>query len=155
MDRTLALDQACRELAEKYYQQQNWVLLGRGISYPVALEGALKLKEIAGIHAEGIPAAEIKHGPIALVDQGMPVVLIAPRESLRAEVVANMQEVKNRGGKMILVATNPDPDLIQLADHSLTVPDVDELLSPLLTSIPLQLLAYHIAVKRGLAVDRA
>jgi glucosamine--fructose-6-phosphate aminotransferase (isomerizing) len=120
----------------------------------VALEGALKLKEISYIHAEGLPAAEMKHGPIALITPDMPVVVIAPRDHLYEKVVSNIEEVRSRGGHVIAVATEGDPDIAELADDVIYVPDVIEPLQPLLTVIPLQLLAYHAAVLRGCDVDK-
>jgi glucosamine--fructose-6-phosphate aminotransferase (isomerizing) len=154
MDRALALDTAARELAHRFHQTQNWLLLGHGVSYPVALEGALKLKEISGIHAEGIPAAEIKHGPVALVHPGMPVIVVVPSDSTRDGILTNMAEVKGRGGHVIAITTAGDHAMAQLADEILPVPAVPEALTPLVTTIPLQLLAYHLAVARGRTVDR-
>jgi glucosamine--fructose-6-phosphate aminotransferase (isomerizing) len=120
----------------------------------VALEGALKLKEISYIHAEGYPAAEMKHGPIALIDEEMPVIVIAPQKGHYEKIVSNIQEVKARGGKIIAVVTEGDKEAASMADHVIEIPDVEEALSPLITSIPLQLLAYHIAVMRGCNVDQ-
>ena len=124
------------------------------MNFPVALEGALKLKEISYIHAEGYPAAEMKHGPIALIDENMPVVFVAPHDQVYQKVLANMQEVKARGGRIMAVTSEGNGDLGRLADHQLHVPPVAPLLSPVVTVIPLQLLAYHIAVLRGCDVDR-
>jgi glucosamine--fructose-6-phosphate aminotransferase (isomerizing) len=124
------------------------------VNFPVALEGALKLKEISYIHAEGYPAAEMKHGPIALIDENMPAVFVAPNDHLYRKVVSNMQEVRARGGRIIALTTEGNGDLGPLADCQLRVPKTDPLLSPVVTSIPLQLLAYHIAVIRGCDVDR-
>jgi len=124
------------------------------VNFPVALEGALKLKEISYIHAEGYPAAEMKHGPIALIDADMPVVFVAPQDEVYQKVLANMQEVKARGGRIIAVTTEGNGDLGALVDHRLCVPATAPLLSPVLTTLPLQLLAYHIAVLRGCDVDR-
>ena len=124
------------------------------MNFPVALEGALKLKEISYIHAEGYPAAEMKHGPIALIDEHMPVVFVAPQDPVYSKVVSNMQEVKARGGRIVAVTTEGNGDLRRLVDAELRVPAVLPLLSPVLTVIPLQLLAYYIAVKRGLNVDQ-
>ncbi len=134
--------------------RENWLFLGRGYNYPVALEGALKLKEISYIHAEGMPAAEMKHGPIALIDEGMPVVFIATRGSQYDKVVSNIEEVKARGGRILAVATEGDTDIERYADAVFPVPDVPEPLQPLLTVIPLQLLSYHAAVLRGHDVDK-
>jgi glutamine---fructose-6-phosphate transaminase (isomerizing) len=152
--RTLALAPQVRTLAEHYADARNALYLGRGVSFPVALEGALKLKEISYIHAEGYPAAEMKHGPIALIDEHMPVVFVAPRDAVYPKVVSGMQEVKARGGCIIAITTEGNDELGQLADHRLAVPASASLLSPVLTVVPLQLLAYHIAVLRGCDVDR-
>jgi len=143
-----------RELATRYADTRNALYLGRGVNFPVALEGALKLKEISYIHAEGYPAAEMKHGPIALIDESMPVVFLAPKDPVYPKTISNMQEVKARGGHIIAIATEGNGDLRRLADHELRVPACPPLLSPVLTVIPLQLLAYHIAVLRGCDVDR-
>jgi len=152
--RTLALEPEVRRVATAHAGVGNALYLGRGVNYPVALEGALKLKEISYIHAEGYPAAEMKHGPIALIDANMPVVCIAPQDQVYAKVVSNMQEVRARGGRIIAITTEGNTDLGQVAEHVLRVPACDPLLSPVLTVIPLQLLAYHIAVQRGCDVDR-
>jgi glucosamine--fructose-6-phosphate aminotransferase (isomerizing) len=152
--RTLELEPALRALAERYADARNALYLGRGINFPVALEGALKLKEISYVHAEGYPAAEMKHGPIALIDADMPVVFVAPKDEVYAKVLSNMQEVKARGGQIIAVTSEGNGDLRQLAAHQLRVPACSPLLSPVLTVIPLQLLAYHIALLRGCDVDR-
>ena len=127
--------------------------LGRGYNFPVALEGALKLKEISYIHAEGYPAAEMKHGPIALIDAEMPIVVIATRKGNYDKVVSNIQEVKARGGRLIAIVTEGDKTVKELADYCIEVPDCFDGLSPLLTNIPLQLLSYHIALMRGCNVD--
>ncbi|MGH7699669.1 MAG: glutamine--fructose-6-phosphate transaminase (isomerizing) [Gemmatimonadales bacterium] len=152
--RTLALAPAVRELAVSYVEEQNALYLGRGLNFPVALEGALKLKEISYVHAEGYPAAEMKHGPIALIDDAMPVVFVAPKDHVYRKVLANMQEVKARGGRIIAVATEGNGRLDQLAEHELRVPESDPLWSPVVTVIPLQLFAYYIATLRGCDVDR-
>ena len=152
--RALALDQEVQAIAQRFSATPNFLYLGRGVNFPVALEGALKLKEISYIHAEGYPAAEMKHGPIALIDENMPVVFVAPRDEVYQKVVSNMQEVKARGGRIIAITTEGNGDLSALADHQLRVPATAPLLSPILTTIPLQLLAYHIAVLRGCDVDR-
>ena len=128
--------------------------LGRGYNFPVALEGALKLKEISYIHAEGYPAAEMKHGPIALIDEQMPVVVIATKKGHYEKVVSNIQEIKSRKGRIIAIVTEGDETVKELADHVIEVPETSESLSPLLTTIPLQLLSYHIAVMRGCNVDQ-
>ena len=152
--RTLALETEVRALAARFADARNFLYLGRGVNFPAALEGALKLKEISYIHAEGYPAAEMKHGPIALIDAAMPVVFVAPRDAVYAKVRSNMQEVKARGGRLIAVTTDGSDDLGGLVEHQLRVPATAPLLSPVLTTIPLQLLAYHIAVLRGCDVDR-
>ena len=152
--RALALEPRVRAVAETYAGRGSFLYLGRGVSFPVALEGALKLKEISYIHAEGYPAAEMKHGPIALIDTDMPVVFVAPRDDVYRKVLSNMQEVKARGGHVIAVTTEGRDDLGTLVDHRLSVPATAPLLSPVLTTIPLQLLAYHLAVVRGCDVDR-
>jgi len=152
--RALALEPEVRALAARFAEARNFLYLGRGVNFPAALEGALKLKEISYIHAEGYPAAEMKHGPIALIDAAMPVVFVAPRDAVYAKVRSNMQEVKARGGRLIAVTTEGSDDLTGLVEHQLRVPATAPLLSPVLTTIPLQLLAYHIAVLRGCDVDR-
>jgi glucosamine--fructose-6-phosphate aminotransferase (isomerizing) len=152
--RTLELSSGVAELAKVYADSRNALYLGRGVNFPVALEGALKLKEISYIHAEGYPAAEMKHGPIALIDENMPVVFVAPHDQVYQKVLANMQEVKARGGRILAVTSEGNGGLGALADRQLHVPAVAPLLSPVVTAIPLQLLAYHIAVLRGCDVDR-
>ncbi len=150
----LQLEPEVRLLAEQFAQARNALYLGRGVNFPVALEGALKLKEISYIHAEGYPAAEMKHGPIALIDADMPVVFVAPHDDVYPKLLSNMQEVKARGGRIIAITTEGNGGLGTLADYQLRVPQTAPLLSPILTVIPLQLLAYHIAVLRGCDVDR-
>jgi len=152
--RALALEPQVKALAERYATRRHFLYLGRGVNFPVALEGALKLKEISYLHAEGYPAAEMKHGPIALIDDDMPVVFVAPRDEVYTKVLSNMHEVKSRGGRIIAVTTEGNGELGDLVDHQLCVPATAPLLSPILTTIPLQLLAYHIAVLRGCDVDR-
>jgi glucosamine--fructose-6-phosphate aminotransferase (isomerizing) len=152
--RALALEPQVKALAARYATRHHFLYLGRGVNFPVALEGALKLKEISYIHAEGYPAAEMKHGPIALIDDDMPVVFVAPRDEVYTKVLSNMHEVKSRGGRIIAVTTEGNGELGDLVDHQLCVPATAPLLSPILTTIPLQLLAYHIAVLRGCDVDR-
>ena len=142
------------QIAEEYKDADNFLYLGRGVNFPVALEGALKLKEISYIHAEGYPAAEMKHGPIALIDEAMPVVVIAPKKGIYEKVVSNIQEVKARKGKIIAVVSQGDEKIRSMADHVIEIPDTEEELTPLLSTIPLQLLAYHIAVMRGCNVDQ-
>jgi glucosamine--fructose-6-phosphate aminotransferase (isomerizing) len=141
-------------IAERFKDASNFLYLGRGYNFPVALEGALKLKEISYIHAEGYPAAEMKHGPIALIDEEMPVVFIAPHDAVFDKVVSNIQEVKARGGKVICITSQEEPVLEGLIDHEIRVPQTVDMLYPILTVVPLQLLAYYIAVKRGLNVDQ-
>jgi glutamine---fructose-6-phosphate transaminase (isomerizing) len=143
-----------KEIASIYKDAPNCLYLGRGYNFPVALEGALKLKEISYIHAEGYPAAEMKHGPIALIDEKMPVVVIAPKQGHYDKVVSNIQEIKSRSGKIIAVVTKGDTQVKELADHVIEIPETSDALSPLLTTIPLQLLSYHIAVMRGCNVDQ-
>ncbi len=154
MQAVLRQSDAVRAVAGQYAFRENWLFLGRGFNYPVALEGALKLKEISYIHAEGLPAAEMKHGPLALINLGMPAVFIATRGSQYDKLLGNIQEVKARGGKIIAVANEGDQQVDQLADHVFHVPDTIEPLQPLLTVLPLQLLAYHAAVARGCNVDK-
>ena len=144
---------AIERLSAIYTYARNFLYLGRGYSYPVALEGALKLKEISYIHAEGYPAAEMKHGPIALIDQEMPSVIIAPNDHLYEKIVSNVQQVKARGGSIIAIVTEGDSEICKLADHVLEVPDMPECLTPIITSIPLQLLSYYIAINKGKNVD--
>ena len=149
----LANDQIL-ELASKFRDARNFLYLGRGYGFPVALEGALKLKEISYIHAEGYPAAEMKHGPIALIDEEMPVVVIATKHGSYEKVVNNITEVKARKGVIIAIVPEGDEEVRALADHVIEIPQADEVLSPLLSVIPLQLLSYHIAVLRGCNVDQ-
>lgn len=150
---TLKLNDKIRQLSMIYTYARNFLYLGRGYSYPVALEGALKLKEISYIHAEGYPAAEMKHGPIALIDSDMPSVIIAPHDHLYDKIASNVQQVKSRGGSIIAIVTKGDTVIRDLADHVLEVPDVPECLTPLITSIPLQLLSYYIAINKKRDVD--
>jgi len=150
----LAQSHNIEEIADKYKVKRNFLYLGRGINFPVALEGALKLKEISYIHAEGYPAAEMKHGPIALIDEDMPVVFIATKDIIYDKVISNMQEVRARKGKIIAVANSGDKKMSGIADHVIFIPEAHTSLMPILSVIPLQLLAYHIAVKRGCDVDQ-
>ena len=150
----LAVEDQIKEIAAKYKDSRNFLYLGRGYNFPVALEGALKLKEISYIHAEGYPAAEMKHGPIALIDEEMPVVFIATQDSSYDKVVSNIQEVKARKGQVIALVTKGDKIIPSMVDHVIEVPATDESLMPLITVIPLQLLSYHIAVMRGCNVDQ-
>ena len=151
---TLKLQPQIQALAHLYAEARNALFLGRGVHFPVALEGALKLKEISYVHAEGYPAAEMKHGPIALIDENMPVVFVAPRDELYPKVLSNIQEVKARGGQITVVGTEGSEELNGIVDHQVCVPAAPTLLTPVLTSIPLQLLAYHAAVLRGCDVDQ-
>ena len=154
VERALKLNDEIVKLSELYKDSHNFLYLGRGYNFPVALEGALKLKEISYIHAEGYPAAEMKHGPIALIDENMPVVVIATNSAHYEKVVSNIQEVKARKGKIIAIVTEGNTGLNDLADHIIEVPETEESLSPLINTIPLQLLSYHIAVMRGCNVDQ-
>ena len=150
----LQMNDEIREMANVYRYASNFLYLGRGYNFPVALEGALKLKEISYIHAEGYPAAEMKHGPIALIDRFMPVVFIAMKDSTYDKVVSNIEEVVARDGSVIAITDEGNGDLDELCEYVLRIPQTEEFLSPLLTSIPLQLLSYHIAVMRGCHVDQ-
>jgi glucosamine--fructose-6-phosphate aminotransferase (isomerizing) len=150
------LDQAdqVKIIAKQYSNAQNFLYLGRGYNFPVALEGALKLKEISYIHAEGYPAAEMKHGPIALIDENMPVVFIATNDEIYDKVVSNIQEVKARGGRVIAIASEGDATIQSLASDVIFIPNTLPVFTPVLASIPLQLLAYYIAVELGCDVDK-
>ncbi len=150
----LLCNDVTKEIAEKFKDATNCLYLGRGYNFPVALEGALKLKEISYIHAEGYPAAEMKHGPIALIDESMPVIVIAPKQGHYDKVVSNIQEIKSRKAKIIAVVTKGDTQVRDLADFVIEIPETSDALSPLITTIPLQLLSYHIAVLRGCNVDQ-
>ncbi len=143
-----------RDFARKYHKERNFLYLGRGYNFPVALEGALKLKEISYIHAEGYPAAEMKHGPIALIDKEMPVVFLATKDAIYDKVISNIEEVRARGGRIICIATQGDDQIQHYADHVIYIPQTLKPLTPLLSVIPLQLLAYHVAVFRGCDVDQ-
>jgi glucosamine--fructose-6-phosphate aminotransferase (isomerizing) len=154
VERLLLQDDLIKAIAADFKDSANALYLGRGYNFPVALEGALKLKEISYIHAEGYPAAEMKHGPIALIDSEMPVVFIATKDEVYEKVVSNIQEVKARGGRLIAIVTAGDKEIQSMAEYTIEVPKCDDLLAPLLTVIPLQLLSYHIAVMRGCDVDQ-
>lgn len=154
VERVLLQNEKIKYIAGIYKDVPNALYLGRGYNFPVALEGALKLKEISYIHAEGYPAAEMKHGPIALIDEEMPVFVIAPQAGAYDKIVSNIQEVKARKGKIIAIITEGDTRIKEMADHTIEVPDADEVLMPLITTIPLQLLSYHIAVMRNCNVDQ-
>jgi len=161
LEHILTRDEDCEKLAKQYVRAQDFLFLGRGIHYPIALEGALKLKEVSYIHAEGYPAGEMKHGPNALIDENLPVVIIATRDPnnelsmVRYEkTISNLKEVKARSGIVIALATEGDEEIKEAADHVLYIPPAPEELSPILEIVPLQLLAYHIAVRRGCDVDQ-
>jgi glucosamine--fructose-6-phosphate aminotransferase (isomerizing) len=154
IEKILKLNSEIEKIAEEFKDATNFLYLGRGYNFPVALEGALKMKEISYIHAEGYPAAEMKHGPIALIDENMPVVFIAPKDSTYEKIISNIQEVKARGGRIIAIANEDDNEIDNLVDYTIKVPQTIRMLMPILTVIPLQLLAYHIAVKKGLNVDQ-
>ncbi|MBT4969385.1 MAG: SIS domain-containing protein, partial [Bacteroidetes bacterium] len=143
-----------KEIAAVFKDAKNFLYLGRGLNFPVALEGALKLKEISYIHAEGYPAAEMKHGPIALIDENMPVVVIATNKNIYDKVLSNIQEVKARKGVIIAVVNKGDKVISEVADYVIEIPETDEIFSPMISVVPLQLLAYHIAVMRGCHVDQ-
>ncbi len=154
IEKTLKVNDQIIEIAKVFKDVRNFIYLGRGYNFPVALEGALKLKEISYIHAEGYPAAEMKHGPIALIDEHIPVVFLATRRGIYEKVITNIEEVKARKGKIIAIITEGDESVKKLADHYIEIPDTEEVLIPLLATIPLQLLSYHIAVMRGCNVDQ-
>ena len=154
IEQSLAVEQAVAQLARKYSQARDFLYLGRGINYPIALEGALKLKELSYIHAEGYPAGEMKHGPIALITEALPVVVLLPHDDVYAKTLSNLKEVESRGGKIIAVTDERSDDLAEMATDLLLVPSSSALLSPFLMTIPLQLLAYYVAVERGSDVDQ-
>jgi glutamine---fructose-6-phosphate transaminase (isomerizing) len=154
IEASLGQDSAIQELARWFFKHRDFLFLGRGINYPIALEGALKLKELSYIHAEGYPAGEMKHGPIALIDENMPVVVLAPKDKVYEKVLSNVMEVKARGGIIVAVAGEGDHDIDAKTEHVIRVPNAPPLLSPIVLSIPMQLLAYHIAVLRGCDVDQ-
>jgi glucosamine--fructose-6-phosphate aminotransferase (isomerizing) len=158
LEQTLKVGPQIEKVAARFQDRADFLYLGRGINYPIALEGALKLKEISYIHAEGYPAGEMKHGPIALIDDRMPVVALAPRDHVFEKMIGNMQEVKARGGSVIAITTRGDDILDKVLDSSRDVivelPATPELLTPIAMVLPLQLLAYHIAVRRGCDVDQ-
>jgi glucosamine--fructose-6-phosphate aminotransferase (isomerizing) len=154
VERVLEQDARIRSVTEKYVHRDNWLFLGRGYNYPTAMEGALKLKEISYIHAEGMPAAEMKHGPIALIDDGMPAVFLATKGSQYDKVILNIEEVRSRGGHVIAIATEGDAEIARHAEDVIHIPDVPEPLSPMVAVVPLQLMAYHAAVMRGHDVDK-
>jgi glucosamine--fructose-6-phosphate aminotransferase (isomerizing) len=152
--RILELNNSIERIAEDFKDARNFLYLGRGFNFPVALEGALKLKEISYIHAEGYPAAEMKHGPIALIDDNMPAVFVAPKDPIYDKILSNIEEVKARNGRIIAIASESDLNIDHQLNYIIKIPDTIRMLTPILTVIPLQLLAYHIAVKKGLNVDQ-
>jgi glutamine---fructose-6-phosphate transaminase (isomerizing) len=154
IEEALASDAVIVKIAEIFRDARNFLYLGRGYNFPVALEGALKLKEISYIHAEGYPAAEMKHGPIALIDSQMPVVVIATNKGTYEKVISKIQEVKARKGVIIAIVTKGDKAVKEMADYIIEVPETEEMLVPILAVVPLQLLSYHIAVMRGCNVDQ-
>ena len=154
VQKLLEIDEKVKEIASVYKDAKNCLYLGRGFNFPVALEGALKLKEISYIHAEGYPAAEMKHGPIALIDEDMPLFVIATNKGHYEKVVSNIQEIKSRSGKIIAIVTEGDVTVKEIADHVIEIPETEEALTPLLTTIPFQLLSYHIAVMLDKNVDQ-
>jgi len=154
VEKVLELSNRIAEIASEYRRFKNFLYLGRWLSYPIALEGALKLKEISYIHAEGYPAGEMKHGPIALIDENMPVVVIAPRDRVYEKIVSNVEEVLSRKGRVLSVGFENDRLLAEKSEVLLPIPEVEEDYSPFLTVVPLQLLAYHIADQLGLDVDQ-
>jgi glucosamine--fructose-6-phosphate aminotransferase (isomerizing) len=154
IEKVLARAPEVEKLADRFANAHNALYLGRGVNFPVALEGALKLKEISYIHAEGYPAAEMKHGPIALIDENMPVVFIAPQDGVHGKIVSNIEEVKARGGKVIAIVTEGDEEIARLADAVFHIPATHDLLTPILASVPLQLFAYYVAVRRGCHIDQ-
>jgi glucosamine--fructose-6-phosphate aminotransferase (isomerizing) len=154
MEQVLSLGPTVEELAARFHAVSDFLYLGRGINYPIALEGALKLKEISYIHAEGYPAGEMKHGPIALITEEMPVVFLAPKDRTLEKVLSNMEEVKTRNGIVIALSDDTNSSLLTKADHLISIPHTSPYLMPLLLVVPLQLLAYHIAVRKGCDVDQ-
>ena len=154
IEKVLSSNNIIESISEKFINSANFLYLGRGYNFPIALEGALKLKEISYIHAEGYPAAEMKHGPIALIDENMPVVVIATKKGNYHKVVSNVMEIKARGAEIIAVVSQNDTEIQELADHVIEIPNCDELIAPILANIPLQLLSYHIANKKGCNVDQ-
>ena len=154
VERAIALDDHVRTIAERFVEARDWLFIGRHTGYPAALEGALKLKELSYVHASGYPAGELKHGPIALVEPGVPVVAIATRCHVYPKMLSNIQEVTARGASVIAVVSEGDTEAAALAEHVIEVPETPELLSPVVVTVPLQLLAYHVAVLRGCDVDQ-
>ena len=161
LESVLSREEELEDLAKEYHRAQDFLFLGRGIHYPIALEGALKLKEISYIHAEGYPAGEMKHGPNALIDENLPVVILATQDKndehsvqRYEKTISNLKEVKARSGKVIAIATEGDEEIKESADHVVYIPHAPEIFAPILEIVPMQLLAYHIAVRRGCDVDQ-
>jgi glucosamine--fructose-6-phosphate aminotransferase (isomerizing) len=154
IERTLAMDDSIKAVAKDFFKARGFIYLGRGVNYPIALEGALKLKEISYIHAEGYPAGEMKHGPIALIDEELPVVIIVSKDGLFEKMMTSIQEVNSRGGKVVAIASEEVKDVCDISQNCIIVPDTNSFLSPVLFAVPLQLLAYHIGVLRGCDVDQ-
>jgi glucosamine--fructose-6-phosphate aminotransferase (isomerizing) len=154
VEKVLKLEESVIKMAKKYFQAKDFLYLGRGLHYPIALEGALKLKEISYIHAEGYPAGEMKHGPIALIDNAMPVLVLAPKDKVYEKILSNIEEVKSRGGMVIALATEGDASIESLTSDVIFIPASNPYLTPILFTVPLHLLAYHIAVLRGCDVDQ-
>ena len=154
MERILESEDVIAAAARRYATASDVLYLGRGVNYPIALEGALKLKEISYIHAEGYPAGEMKHGPIALIDESMPVVVIVPRDEVYGKTLSNLREVESRGGRIIAITDRADDELRRISESVIEIPATSSLLTPLLMTIPLQLFAYFVAVERGTDVDQ-
>ena len=154
IEKMLFQEDKIKEIVEQCFDSKSFLFIGRGLNFPTALEGALKLKEISYIHATGYAAGELKHGPIALIDEDLPVVCIVPKTQTYEKMMSNIQEVNARGGKMIIIATEGDDTVNQFSDHVIRVPEVNDELTPILSVIPLQLLSYHIALKLGCDVDQ-
>jgi glucosamine--fructose-6-phosphate aminotransferase (isomerizing) len=154
IEQTLLNESLIEEIAKTYVDKTGFLYIGRGINYPIALEGALKLKEISYIHAEAYPAGEMKHGPIALISDGFPVIALAPKDSFYEKLISNVHEIKSRGGSIIAVTAGDSRELSEMSDHTIEVPETVSFLQPMLLVIPLQLLAYHIGVLRGCDVDQ-
>jgi len=154
IEKTLQLEPQIKELAKKYYKSRDFIFIGRGVNYPTALEGALKLKEISYIHATGYPAGELKHGPIALIDENMPIVCLCPKADTYEKMISNIQEVKARKGRLIVIATEGDEEASSLGEDVLFIPESRQDLTPMLSAIPLQLLSYHISLLLECNVDQ-
>ncbi len=154
VEEALSIDEKIANIAKEIFKAKGFLYLGRGINYPIALEGALKLKEISYIHAEGYAAGEMKHGPIALIDEELPVIVLAPMDNLYQKVISNIQEVKSRGGIVLAITDDFDNEIYKISDKCMTVPRTNTYLTPVLMAIPVQLLAYHVGVLRGCDVDQ-